>query len=212
MNYTNLLTSPTFFELLLEIDIVIAEQTRLGGCFFCGGRLHTSNWIRAGYGIPEACQKEVFDRHSFTCGCCDKRCTPNSLRFMYYRWYATSVELVVAAFQQEENKEAQKNLREALGISQGTLAIFKKWWKEKFSASIFEKRSPLSIASTSSHSTPSLILKYFEKSSAFSILVLKSSVSFLSSYRTDRLWLVFKARTCQGGAPPLCVCSPFFMG
>jgi len=212
MKYTALLLSPTFFEFLLEIDIVIADQTRQGGCFFCGRNLHVGNWIRAGYGIPKGCRKDVFIRHSFTCGLCEKRCTPNSVRFMYYRWYSTSVEFIVSALQPEENKESQEEMLEALCISKETLAIFRKWWKEKFCDSIFEKRNPLAIASTPSRSAPSHILKHFEKSEALAKLILESSVRFLSSYRTDRLWHVFKDRTSRSNDPPVNSYSPFSMG
>ena len=212
MNYTALLISPTFFEFLLEIDLVIAEKTRLGGCFFCGGILHVANWLRAGYGIPEGCRNEVLVRHSFTCGSCEKRCTPNSLRFMYYRWYSTSVELVVSAFNPEGSKESQRKLMKAVNISEGTLTIFRKWWKEKFSGSIFEKRSPLAIASTPGRSASSLILKSFKKFGTSAKAILESAASFLSSYRSDRLWAVFKTRISGFGGAPVYAYSPFFMG
>jgi len=211
MDYTTLLTSPTFFHFLLEIDIVIAEQTRLGGCFFCEGRLHTSNWVRAGFGIPDGCEKEVLIRHSFTCASCEKRCTPNSLRFMYYRWYTTAVELVVTALRPEGDSEAQKKLRIDLGISDPTLASFRKWWRDKFPESPFEKRSPLPISSNSKETAPSLILKHFEKQQNSAKELLRSITRFLSVFRTRRLWALFEIRTSNFGSRQLCPYSPFSM-
>ena len=212
MKYTTLLTSPIFFELLLKIDIIIAKETCDGGCFFCEGLLHVSNWIRAGFGIPDGCSKDVLIRHSFTCNSCKKRCTPNSLRFMYYRWYTTGVELVVAALRPNDDKEAQNKLRKDLGISEATMTIFLKWWQDTFCNSTFEKQTPLAIASNSTRLAPSAILKHFEDQYTSLKKILESAVKFLSRYRTERLWALFKARTAQDRSPPSCSYSPFSMG
>jgi hypothetical protein len=213
MNYLTLLISPSFFEFLLEIDVATAKETCDGGCFFCGGPLHASNWIRAGFGIPDGCGDDVLIRHSFTCGSCKKRSTPNSLRFMYYRWYATSVELVVSALRPTGDPAVQQELRDILGISDGTFALFRKWWSEKFSGSQFQKRSPLPISTDENHSAPSNILGHFECHRPIDLReVLRRAVRFLSIYRSDRLWEIFKDRIKGRPQPPGNSYSPFSMG
>ena len=213
MQYLTLLISPRFFEFLLEIDVATAKDTREGGCFFCGGPLHASNWFRAGFGIPAGCDQDVLIRHSFTCGLCKKRSTPNSLRYMYYRWYATSVELVVSALRPAGNPAAQRELRDRLGISDGTFALFRKWWNERFSGSQFQRRSPLPISSGENNSAPSNILSRCEDLLAISLNdALRLAVGFLAPYRSDRLWEIFKSRIKGRSQPPRNSYSPFSMG
>jgi hypothetical protein len=213
MNYLTLLILPSFFEFLLEIDIATAKKTCDGGCFFCGGPLHASNWIRAGFGIPDGCGEDVLVRHSFTCGSCRKRSTPNSLRFMYYRWYATSVDLVVSALRPKGDPAVQQELRDVLGISDGTLAMFRTWWSERFRGSQFQRRSPLPISTGENQSVACIVLSQFESVLPVSLKqALCRAIGFLSSYRSDRLWEIFRNRTKDRQQLPDNSYSPFSMG
>ena len=125
-----LLQDPKFFQLLLRIDIDLAEQTRAAGCP-CGGVHHRSNYPRK----PRACLNEAradySSRFSFCCNLCRKRATAMSVRFLGRRVYLGLAVVLLSARRAGPTATAAK-LCDSLQISSLTLARWRSWWIEQF--------------------------------------------------------------------------------
>ena len=70
-----ILASPTFHQLLLEIDRELAAEMRAGCCQVCGGRLDSGTYLRKARGGPLGLPEEHDRRLSFCCAIegCRKR-------------------------------------------------------------------------------------------------------------------------------------------
>ena len=90
------LQDPAFFHLLTSIDQELAASSRLQGCPVCGGPLHVADYRRKPRGCPAALQEAYSRRLSFTCGRCDHRTTPPSVRFAGRRVYLAVVLMLVS--------------------------------------------------------------------------------------------------------------------
>jgi hypothetical protein len=125
-----LLQDPKFFQLLLRIDIDLAEQTRCAGCP-CGGVLHRADYPRK----PRACLNEAradySSRFSFCCNLCRKRSTAMSVRFLGRRVYLGLAVVLVGARRAGPTATASK-FCDSLQISSLTLARWRSWWIEQF--------------------------------------------------------------------------------
>ena len=82
-----LLHDPAFFRLLTRIDVEFATEARQSRCPRCQGPLHVSDYPRKPRGCPPSVLKEYSQRLSFTCGWCDQRTRPASVRFLGRRVY-----------------------------------------------------------------------------------------------------------------------------
>ena len=82
-----LLHDPAFFRLLTRIDAEFATEARQGRCPECKGPLHVGDFPRKPRGCPASVREEYSRRLSFTCGWCDSRTTPASVRFLGRRVY-----------------------------------------------------------------------------------------------------------------------------
>ena len=67
-----LLQNPRFFQLLLQIDIDLAAQTRAVKCQ-CGGTLHKADYPRKPRGCPSEARADYESRFSFCCSQCRKQ-------------------------------------------------------------------------------------------------------------------------------------------
>jgi hypothetical protein len=125
----NHLADQTLFQLLEKIDGDLAEQTHLGGCWFCHAALHRADYDRKPRGGPQ------WDlRFSFCCSRegCRRRCTPASVRFLGRRIYAGLVVVLVSAMLHGLSTQRVQRLRQALKIDRRTLQRWREWWLESF--------------------------------------------------------------------------------
>jgi hypothetical protein len=125
-----LLQGPQFFQLLLQIDIDLAAQTRAGKCQ-CGGVLHRADYPRKPRGCPSEAQAGYESRFSFCCSLCRKRSTAMSVRFLGRRVY---LSLVVVVFSAHRHGSAATTARlcETLAVPARTIQRWRTWWVQLF--------------------------------------------------------------------------------
>lgn len=122
------LQDPAFFRLLSRIDEEFASATRLGRCPGCGGPLHVADYPRKPRGCPAAVREAYSRRLSFTCGWCDARATPPSVRFAGRRVYVAVVLMLVSP----PRSASARALGDLVSIPARTLARWRTWWREDF--------------------------------------------------------------------------------
>lgn len=120
--FTEIVGRVTFFELLWQFDVDLAEETRRKGCPRCGGRLHRAAYDRKprGVEIPE----EFCRRLGLCCGegDCRRRTLPPSCLFFGRRVYWGCILLVVVALRQGRPESYSANrLRRLFGVSRRTI-------------------------------------------------------------------------------------------
>lgn len=133
-----ILEDSRLYALLLKFDHDLAEIARGSGCS-CGGTLHSARYGRKPRGWVVA-QPEGFDRrHSFCCAedGCRKRTTPPSVRFLGAKVYLGAVVALVTALRHGANARRAAELRRTIGASRRTLARWRTWWREIFTATPF---------------------------------------------------------------------------
>jgi len=129
-----LLQDPTFFQLLLQIDIDLAAQTRAGNCP-CGGTLHQANYPRKPRGCPIEAREDYASRFSFCCSQCRKRTTAMSVRFLGRRVYLSLVVVLQSARRAGPTAtEAAARLCQTLAVPARTLERWRTWWAQCFPA------------------------------------------------------------------------------
>jgi len=126
--YDVIAQDPSFFRFLSQIDAELAAETRKAGCQHCSGRLHTADFPRKPRGCPAAVLEEYSRRLSFTCGHCDSRATPPSVRFLGRRVYVA----VVLMLSSPPNSASARQLQCLLGISRRTVLRWRVWWTQEF--------------------------------------------------------------------------------
>jgi hypothetical protein len=133
-----LLGDATLYVLLQRMDADLAEQTRAAGCRACGaGVLHSAAYPRKPRGVAESLLPDGYStRHSFCCAeeGCRKRTTPPSLRFLGRRVYVGAVVVLATAMRHGVTPTRAAKLRELIGASLRTLARWRRWWTEAFTA------------------------------------------------------------------------------
>lgn len=122
-----------FFSLITGLDAKIAVAVAAGGCRWCGGPLHRSNYPRKPRGALFAGAGEAFSlRHSLCCGRrgCRRRALPPSLRFLGRRVYLEAVVLIasVVALLGFGLRDASRQT----GVPRRTLRRWGAWWTEAF--------------------------------------------------------------------------------
>ncbi|MGB5104110.1 MAG: hypothetical protein WBO04_12460 [Steroidobacteraceae bacterium] len=127
------LQDPAFFHFLLRIDEELASATRLEGCPGCGGPLHVADYPRKPRGCPVAVREAYSRRLSFTCGRCNARATPPSVRFAGRRVYLAVVLMLVSP----PGRAAGRGLCALLRIPARTLQRWRVWWREDFPSTPF---------------------------------------------------------------------------
>jgi hypothetical protein len=134
----NVLQDSRLYVLLLKCDEDLAATARAGGCR-CGGALHSARYGRKPRGWVVV-QPEGYDRrHSFCCAeeGCRKRTTPPSVRFLGPKVYLGAVVALVTALRHGPNGRRAAELGRAIGASRRTLARWRRWWREIFTATAF---------------------------------------------------------------------------
>lgn len=156
----SLLGDARLYELLVRFDADIAADARARGCL-CGGVLHCAFFGRKPRGATVALPEGYDRRASFCCGRrdCRKRTTPPSLRFLGRKVYLGGVVVVVTAMRHGRIGE----LSRLTGASRATIARWRRWWAEVFSASAFWRVArALFSTPVSTSALPSSLLERFE--------------------------------------------------
>ena len=124
-----LLSDPKFFQLLLQIDIDLAEQTRMRNCL-CGGALHRANYPRKPRGCLNEARADFASRFSFCCSQCRKRSTAMSVRFLGRRVYLSLAVVLLSA--RPAASSAAARVCATLAIPVRTLRRWQAWWTQTF--------------------------------------------------------------------------------
>lgn len=133
-----ILEDSRLYALLLKLDADLAEIARDSGCR-CGGVLHGARYARKPRGWVGG-QPEGYDvRFSFCCAeaGCRKRTTPASVRFLGPKVYLGAVVTLLTALRHGANARRAGELRRAIGASRRTLARWRTWWRQVFTATPF---------------------------------------------------------------------------
>lgn len=125
-----LLQDPKFFQLLLQIDIDLAEQTRVRKCS-CGGALHRANYPRKPRGCLNEARADFASRFSFCCSQCRKRTTAKSVRFLGRRVYLSLAVVLLSARQAGPTATAAR-VCATLAVPVRTLRRWQEWWTRHF--------------------------------------------------------------------------------
>lgn len=128
-----LLHDPAFFRLLTRIDAEFAAQTRQGRCPECAGPLHVADFPRKPRGCPPSVREEYSWRLSFTCGWCDARSTPVSVRFLGRRVYVAMALMLVSP----PARSVAGGLAEQLSVPARTVRRWCSWWQNDFQRTAF---------------------------------------------------------------------------
>jgi hypothetical protein len=126
--YDAIAQDPSFFRFLSRIDAELAAETCRAGCQHCVGRLHVADFPRKPRGCPAAVIEEYSRRFSFTCGRCDLRATPASVRFLDRRIYVA----VVLMLSSPPDSASARHLSNELSISRRTVMRWRQWWTQEF--------------------------------------------------------------------------------
>lgn len=158
-----ILEDSRLYVLLLKFDEDLAASTRASGCT-CGGALHSASYERKPRGwVVE--QPAGYDRrHSFCCAKdgCRKRATPPSVRFLGPKVYVGAIVALVSALREGVSARRVAELRRAIGASRRTLARWRTWWREVFTATPFWRSArALLVPAVAEAELPASLLERF---------------------------------------------------
>jgi hypothetical protein len=122
------------FKLLERADQELAAEAQMGGCMYCGAKLHVGDYPRKPRGGPE-----WEKRYSFCCSQCRKRKTPPSVRFLGRKVYVGVMVTLAAAMMHGLAGRRVELLRRELGVDRRTLKRWREWWLKTFVRSPFWK-------------------------------------------------------------------------
>jgi hypothetical protein len=128
-----LLHDPAFFRFLTQIDAQFAAEARERRCPECAGPLHVADFPRKPRGCPASVREEYSWRLSFTCGRCDARRTPASVRFLGRRVYVAVVLMLVSP----PAGSAAGALAELMAVPVRTVRRWRSWWQKDFQRTAF---------------------------------------------------------------------------
>lgn len=170
----NALQQPKLFHFLAAIDSDLAGRTRMGGCRFCGGALHSACYPRKPRGGSMGSEEAgATTRQSFCCEQCRKRTTPASVRFLGRRVYPGFVMVLLSAMQSGVTDRLINELRLSLGVARRTLQRWRHWWREIFVQTPFWEIERGRFMPPIEHATlPTSLLGRFRGADAKSHLVL----------------------------------------
>jgi hypothetical protein len=137
--YRALLADTRFHNLLLAFDRNLADATRCAGCALCSGVLHSARYWRKPRGRPCRLGKEHDQRFSFCCAVdgCRTRATPPSLRFLGRKVYLAAIVVLVSIMRHGMTEPRMRQLTEVVGVDRRTVARWRVWWRDSFTASPF---------------------------------------------------------------------------
>lgn len=157
-----------FFRFLSHIDVELAEQARQSRCPECGGPLHVADFPRKPRGCPATVREEYSWRLSFTCGWCNARTTPASVRFFGRRVYVAVMLMLVSP----ANGSAARTAGELLGVPARTLGRWRLWWQQDFQRTVFwHSVRERFVAPVSAEALPQSLLERFQGPSSHERLI-----------------------------------------
>jgi len=138
-SYSSLLCDARFHNLLLAFDRDLAAAAREAGCGLCGGALHSAGYWRKPRGRACLVGPEHDRRFSFCCAVdgCRRRSTPPSLRFLGRKVYLATIVVLVSMMRHGVTPSRIRRLAAAVGVDRRTVARWRVWWREVFTASRF---------------------------------------------------------------------------
>jgi hypothetical protein len=122
-----------FFRFLSRIDAELAAETRQARCLDCKGPLHVADFPRKPRGCPAAVREEYSRRLSFTCGWCDARSTPASVRFLGRRVYVAVMLMLVSP----PTSSVSRTVGNLLEVPARTVGRWRTWWERDFQRTRF---------------------------------------------------------------------------
>jgi len=137
------LCNASLHEALFALDIELARACRQSGCWFCGHRLHVSNYPRKPRGVPAAFGDHYDQRLSFTCGKCRCRCTPPTVRFFGRIRFVAGLPILIAALTRGPSERRCRQLERCFGVRLSVSAWqrWRSWWRERFRTTGFWKQA-----------------------------------------------------------------------
>ena len=146
--YHSQLTDAIFYNSLLALDRLIAEQVKQSRCQFCHSKLHQSHYLRKPRGVPEGTHSDYPIRFSYCCAQdgCRKRLTPPSMRFLSRKVYSSVVIFLVFLLKSktDELKVEELNLLLGTSLSVETVRRWRNFWVKQVSQSHTWKRAAFS--------------------------------------------------------------------
>ena len=133
------LCNASLHEAQFGLDHELAQSCRQSGCWFCGGRLHVSNYPRKPRGVPPPFREGYAERLSFTCAKCNRRCTPPSVRFFGRIRFVAVAAILIAALTRGPSERRCRQLERCFGVrlSISTWTRWRRWWRDRFRATRF---------------------------------------------------------------------------
>ena len=129
----HVLDDPAFFRFLTQIDAQLAAGARQRRCPECAGPLHVADFPRKPRGCPASVREEYSFRLSFTCGRCDARTTPASVRFLGRRVYVAVMLMLVSP----PTGAAADALAGLMMVPVRTVRRWRIWWQRDFQRTVF---------------------------------------------------------------------------
>jgi hypothetical protein len=139
--YEAVLHDSRLYELLFQFDRDLAQTARKSPCRFCGGRLHSADYLRSPRGVPEGVDLGPgYPVHfSFCCSTdgCRRRHNPPSVRFQGRRVYLGVMVVLLTVMRQGPTPRSLTSLRTLFGVDRRTLARWRLWWQTLFAQGRF---------------------------------------------------------------------------
>ncbi len=160
--YQSLLEDARFFELLRQIDLGFAEETRSAGCD-CGGVLHSARYLRKPRGGPSGLGREHGIRESFCCSRegCRRRSTPSSVRFLGRKVFFCVVILLVPILRDGLTSQRFRRLESELPVSRRTVLRWRRWWRELFPTMTLYRQTLAEVPTLEDVRLPGSLLEAF---------------------------------------------------
>ncbi len=163
--YHSLLTDAIFYNSLLALDRLIAEQVQQSRCQLCHGTLHQSHYLRKPRGVPDGVHSDYPIRFSYCCGTegCRKRFTAPSMRFLSRKVYSSVIIFLVFLLKSktDELKVEELNLLLGTSLSVETVRRWRNFWVKEVSQSHTWKRATFSHAMA--QALPASLLNVFQQ-------------------------------------------------
>jgi hypothetical protein len=138
--YSTLLADSTFHDLLLAYDRDLADGRRQAGCA-CGGVLHSAKYPRKPrpWAVVRRLRPEHGSRFSFCCAIdgCRSQATPPSLRFLGRKVFLATIVTVISIMRHGVSEPRMRRLAQSLNVDRRTIARWRGWWREAFTAMPF---------------------------------------------------------------------------
>ena len=165
-----------FFEMLEAHDEAITGRVAAGGCPVCDGPLYRGDYDRKPRGgLIARTGEEFVRRFSLCCGRegCRKRATPPSLRFLGPKVYLATIVVLVSIMRHGASPKRVQRMNEAVGVDRRTVERWRRWWRDKFTATPFWQIARAAFMPPVEHDRlPASLLDRFGDDSADAVVAL----------------------------------------